>query len=508
MNLFVWASFFLSEMLIIFVCYHFIYKKKNLSNWSFLHFLKLLIGYYVFIIRYRLRLIQRNCTMDDFLQKNGSLRYMLFRYVFFGSFLSVFLPGAVVFLMNFLHFPFAAFIIYLAGLSVLIDRLRNLRVSLMYILNESHKFLFKFQREKKQLRRKKEENEVEKDRTVRNQSIEKSKILMAAPMAVCGSIVSILMIREIIKIGRTKTFNLKDSVFSSPFFITVYLVFLIWLIVCYLMQNKIKDTIKQRISYRRSIKHKSDIEVWTTEENREELSIWADEIVRMCSLLNVKEIKIGIDNLDTKKMYSFAAGTQAPIIVIGREAFDRSQKLYREEHFEIIKMLIAHELVHIYYKDTKWMKKVGIIALLYIGSVIYALLVIAPKYNPVFGAAAVAALLILDKAVFAVLRDERYWNQVMEFRADRIGLAISNTWPEILEKALKCTAGNEEDDEKKEKENMIHSIYKREIEQHIHPRIERRIYEVKREVPWSLREYFRYLWIIGRNVLMRKGWRI
>ena len=186
--------------------------------------------------------------------------------------------------------------------------------------------------------------------------------------------------------------------------------------------------------------------------------------------------------------------------------FDKSQRYVSQIHYGIIKLLFAHELVHIHYNDTKWMRKVYGIVLLYIGFSLFLMHLAVKSQNAVIWGMVV--FIILNYLVFHKMCDERYWKQVMEFRADRIGIAVSNTSPAILEEALRCTAEGEINDEKKNNTGILHRIYQNQVEQQVHPGIKRRIYEAKREKPWSFREYFRYLWLINWNVITRKGWKI
>ena len=183
--------------------------------------------------------------------------------------------------------------------------------------------------------------------------------------------------------------------------------------------------------------------------------------------------------------------------------------MYGQEYMEIIKMLTAHELVHIYYKDTTWMRKVAALTLLFYG-VMMALAVVGAERGNMVCVLIGTACIGLYCTIPRILSDERYWNQVKEFRADAIGMEISQTSAEVFEKAMNCVAEDEEEGSvgNKKKTGLLYWWYKRKVEQQIHPSMERRIYEARRGRKWGKREYIRYLWMICRNVFTGKGWKI
>ncbi len=508
MNLFIGGSFFLSEITIIWICYKFIYKKKNTSNRFFWDFFRMLIGYYLFVLKYRFQSSMRNCEMDDFLQQYSELRYSIFEKSALGIVEIIALPFIVVFMIRCFSFLGVPFLIYIAGLGVFLENLKESRIALMVLLNESQKFLFKFDRRKKYMRRE-ETAEREKHRTLEKQQKEKSrmlKIFIVLLMIACADITMILVLRDMLREVVSRAVHLKDTVYLSPFFIVMVFITLLLYTIFRLLDEKFRNNLKQRRSYRKQLKANNEIKVWGMNENMEELSGWFDEILNMCCLLHIKEVKIGIDDLDTKKAVSVILEGQMPVIIIGREVFAKSQRYAPQIHYGIIKLLFAHELVHIHYNDIKWMRKVSGIVLLYIGFSLFVMYLAFKSQNAVI--LGIAVFLVLNYFVFHKMCDERYWKQVMEFRADRIGMAVSNIPPAILEEALRCTAEGEINDEKKIDTGILYRIYQKRVEQQVHPGIKRRIYEAKREKPWSFREYFRYLWLISWNVTTRKGWKI
>lgn len=504
MSLFIGFSFFLLEIVILLICYELIYRKKNLVNWTVIDFLKALTKYYFSSVKYKLRPSARNHDMDEFMENNSELSSVLWEYTVFGGMLLIFLPGIITLLIKNIQLPFFNVIIYFSGIGVLLDRLKHSRIDLIYLLNESHKFLFRYHKMSAQIRAKEKEGGTADQGIVENGLKNRVIILVVSWLMICGCLLLGLISINFIEGETLKNFNLKKAISFSPFFAILLLI----LYIVYIWNKGAGEKVKQGISYWKYIKSKSDIEVWIPEENRKELNNWIDETLGMCDLLKVKEVGIGIGDIGMKKVLSSVSYTHMPIIIIGSEVFEKSKRLYPQEHFEIIRMLIAHELVHIHYRDAKWMKKVYAIALIYIGCAACAPITIAANLNLALGSVTVLLLLFLDMAVFRILRDERYWKQIMEFRADRVGMAISHTTPDLLEKVLACTGEDEKEDKKHERVNIVHKIYQRKIEQPVHPDTERRIYEARRQKPWGIGEYFRYLWMIIKNLFMGKGWRV
>lgn len=496
------GSFFLLEIVLVIVCYELIYRKRNVTNWTFGDFGKALIGYYFFVIKYTISSSKKNRDMDDFLEKNVDLRYALWEHTIFGGILLLFLPVIVAALIKHIQMPLINVIVYAAGLSVLLDHLKESRIKLTNILNESHKFLFRYKRIRKQMKEGEKEEEAEDKELTKNTGKYRRAILVTVLLTLFTYLLLITAGKNVILKFVTESYDLKQSTRSSLFPGILALFFLI----AYLLYNGAVKKLRQKVIYRKHLRNKADIDVWTADENELGLENWVDETLRMCELLNIKEVGIELNDTGAKKVYSFVTNTHMPIIMIGSEVFIKSSKSYAENHFEIIRMMIAHELVHIHYRDALFMKKVYMAALIYIGFAACAPIIVAANVNIILGSVFVLLLMGLDITVFKILRDERYWKQVMEFRADRVGMSISGTSAEVLEKVLACSMEEGEENIGDVKNNIIQQIYQKEIMQQIHPGVGRRIYEAKRGKPWGSGEYFRYLWMISRNLLTGKGW--
>lgn len=219
MNLLIGSVFLLSEIIILLVSYKYIYRKKTTASWSSGEFLRALAGYYFYVIKNKIY-SSEDGEVNNFLQENTETRYILFREIAFGLALVLFLPCIVVFLCN--RLPYASVIVYLAGLGVLLDHLKESRVKLMSLLNESAKFLYKFRRIARQNTRKEKNGESEKKER-ENRSVNKTEMLLLLTAVICSVILSASIITDIINRGIPGVLNWKKSVFFSPFFTVILL---------------------------------------------------------------------------------------------------------------------------------------------------------------------------------------------------------------------------------------------------------------------------------------------
>lgn len=488
------------------ICYKFIYQKKCTSNKSLFGFIRSLAGYYIFIVKYKHHRILKDQEMDAFLEKNDEFRHTLFQQCVLGMASVIILPSVTVFMICWFHAPGFSVLIFLAAASVWLDMLKKSRIIIMKQLNEGQVFLYKFEQKKKRLLN---SQAVSKVQTKKNRiKIGKKAIVQIGIvwfMIACGELVLILMLKDTLEGGIFDSRNIKETIFASPVFITLWLLTGLSYTIYRLMDQEARDAIKRRFTYAKYIKNKSEIRVWASEE----IGDLMDEFLYMCGLLNIKEVKIVLSDLENKQVYSNVKNGQMPEINIGKDVFNKAKEFYQQEYKEIIKMITAHELVHIYFKDGMRAIRRYLLSLLVYG-VMIALAVVGARCDNMVCLIIAAAYLVFDCTIPRILRDDRYWNQVKEFRADAIGMEISQTSAEVFEKAMNCVVEDEEKDfvGNINKTNLLYWGYKCGVEQQIHPSMERRIYEARRGRKWEKGEYIRYLWLIGRNVFTGKGWKI
>ena len=110
------------------------------------------------------------------------------------------------------------------------------------------------------------------------------------------------------------------------------------------------------------------------------------------------------------------------------------------------------------------------------------------------------------------MTDERYWGQVKEFRADRIGKAISQTSSDTFKNFSDFLMDTHRYsvDKMNFGKDVWREIYQGYIEVENHPSLERRMMELKRGKNWGRLEYVRYATIFRWRLspLCGKGWKL
>lgn len=500
-----WLCFLGTEIVVLIIWHSIVYKKKSVRSQSLLSFFRKLADYYLFMFKYRIHLVQKDRDMDEFLQKNSILRFELLQNIGFLAMILIFLPGIAisfrsVSFLSLMNVIIKDILIYIVALSALIRTFNEERIELAKLINEGWKFLYQFGMIKKRLKN----NSgliLKKKKPSGIHIVNLVNIIPVVLLILWGDLMHIFILKNTFGRGIDSMFSYKDSICLMPEFYIKGLVGVILFIICKVTDKETMIRLRQRVQYRNHLKHKSEIEVKYTLELEETIP----EILEMCDLMNIKELAIGVDDLKTRKVISQTESGEMPAIVIDKRLFGKLQFEYPVEYWDLIRLLAAHELVHIYYKDKTYMRKVYVSMLLWLIAAFGVFFLLCLLNSFVFIIVGVLKITLEFYAIH-ILSDKRYWNQVMEFRADRVGMMISNTSPEILENILTCIA--EDDDEEIQQDNFLHKIYKNTMEQHIHPSAEQRINEVRRGIPWGPAEYVRYLWKIGKNVLIGKGWRI
>jgi len=227
------------------------------------------------------------------------------------------------------------------------------------------------------------------------------------------------------------------------------------------------------------------------------LSEWEEDILCMCEELRIKKLLVVTLGMEKKYAISGKDETYGRAVVIGEEYMAQLERsLSASEQHDAVAFLLGHELTHIRYKD--YAEKVSLLkrgAILCLSLLTFMLsLVLAEKL------VSETTMLLLFLLLFPVflalgylLNHERYWKQISELRADRIGMKVSRTSPDLLERLLKNTDyGTDVPAE----EGIVKKVWNQYAGIDAHPSAELRINELKRNVPWGLGEYFRYFFVL------------
>mgnify|MGYP001124705429 CR=1 FL=1 len=509
----VWILFYLIETGILFICYKYIYKKKVISNKSFTDYLRMLLSYYIFIIRYKFGCYKKSEELSGFLQQNYELRCALFQNIF-GNVAGVFvLPFLVIIFIEYsIRIEFIILLIFAGGVNLGIE-IKQKMPELFLLINQSQIFLYKIGRwkqcavqERRLLSSKScgQMNMLVKRFRRGVKSMRQFERIVWLIMLLCSIIISIMTIKEVYLEGigsfLRKQLDVKNSFFFSSRMLVLNIVFCMSAVFLYLHDHKIIKKFYDKIGKRGDIERRIEID--------EELGEWKNEIIRMCGEAGISDIVFMTAYLGTKKVVSFDLKGEIPVVAVGKELLCNIRQTWYQEYFETAKLMMAHEIVHIRYRDSypkhkEWivLKILAINFTVFIGMVLFATWIDNPIVATIINFIIIA--LVVENRI---LCDERYWLQVMEFRADRIGMKYSRASVETFGLALQLTDSN--DGQSMEPTNIFQREFDKYVAPHIHPRSESRLYEVMRGKDWSHAEYVRYFSRILRNVILRKGWRI
>ncbi len=264
----------------------------------------------------------------------------------------------------------------------------------------------------------------------------------------------------------------------------------------------IKNRIKEK--QLKSIQRNNEINIWG-----DTITEFSNEILQMCH-------KIGINDLDFIEidypiytpfsvMNTQEYELDRPTIYVPLEFFlFLKENDKRINYKETVKIILAHEIIHIFYKDESGINKnIRIYALLQLlgwGIIIFLLFqeVLLPG----------VIWIVYELLTSKILQDERYWGQIQELRADKKGISLSKTSVEnfvnyngLIHDELNMAMKNRMDEK-----NFFYKLYKKNIETVCHPSIRRRIEFIRRNTRWGISDYL-YLFIAIKGDIMRgKGW--
>lgn len=513
--------FYLIEIGILFVAYKSIYKKKMVSNRSLFDFFKMFISYFTFMFRYRSGAYEKNTELDDFLQENDELRIEMYTDIFGSIALFGILPYILVTLMHNDILRKLAVLFIVAGIIYFVYEIKERLPILLNRINQCQIFLYKFGRLKKYVvgnteRKRKRIKDLSAFLKVFWNSIKSLGVVRGIIWAfslMCSIVLSILTFKEVFGKGignfLLEQLNPKTCFFFSPRMLMFEVPFITAILLLdWLDRAAEKGEYKEEACTTDNMIIDGEIDVQEGIIIYKKLVPWRDEIIRMCNCVGIREIICAVDDIGEKKIVSITLRNEIPLIIVNEDLFYNVEQSYNQEFFEVVKLMLAHEIVHICYHDSLPKHKE-----------IRALIIFAFNYACLIGGAVVMAF--IHNAIFEVIMsfwvialileimimiNEKYWFQVMEFRADRIGMEISGASVEIFKQALQLMDSEEKSTEKSA--NIFQESYDRYVEVHIHPQKETRVYEVMRKKGWNMTDYVRYLFLIGRNVILRRGWRI
>ncbi|WP_446898911.1 M48 family metalloprotease [Clostridium sp. LBM24168] len=239
---------------------------------------------------------------------------------------------------------------------------------------------------------------------------------------------------------------------------------------------------------------------------------WDNELRNMCSTLGIKDISFYVEESEEINAYAYVEKNKRPKITILTGFLLYLGKYYNENILfdEIFKFTIGHELIHIYYKDPINVNNQVLLGNLIYISIYIVMFIIIYLCNISRWMIIPAVILFFIEVFFGrIITDKRYWMQMNELRADRKGIAVSNSSIETFKIFWKKSGKIKKEKNEFERinnTNYVYQFYKRYIENEAHPSAIRRIHALNRYPKWNIVDYIQQVIVIRMWQLKGRGW--
>ena len=262
----------------------------------------------------------------------------------------------------------------------------------------------------------------------------------------------------------------------------------------------------------------------------DELKTLEPEIIDMCMKLRIKALEVKIKNEESAGALSL--WFEYP------EVFFSHKLLRKLGNKELILLVLGHELAHIHTGDTYYRhnrKLLAVFLLIFIAA-FYAFGYIGSRMVGRLPAAWIWLVphLILFCTMFILVNlfiapawgDIRYWGQVNELRADRIGLWVSGVSEAAFKKMAACLSGNAADyksvychsashfTKAGQLWKVIEKCWKEKfysiVEDSPHPSWDVRVGEIEKygQQKWGIKDELRYMVRFSWNIRFHQKWRL
>ena len=218
----------------------------------------------------------------------------------------------------------------------------------------------------------------------------------------------------------------------------------------------------------------------------EELSKYREEMEDLCGQMHIQNLLLEECEREIAASVSKEASGRWHILV-GRGTISELQKSNLE--FAGMKMILAHELIHIKYRDDKNMglrkAAFGSLVLIYVCLIVYAVVLqsgLAAEISLCFG-----CLLVVHLLASSIYANKKYWKQLAELRADKLGMELAeisvDEWKEINQILMKKRDYTKEYFENDR--NKLFGYYLKYGESNGYPCWERRVKAIEKENRWG-----------------------
>ena len=225
------------------------------------------------------------------------------------------------------------------------------------------------------------------------------------------------------------------------------------------------------------------------------------DIKQICDKLKINFLEIEQTNDNSIEVQTIMKENEVPKIKVSNGFINL---IYNNDAKNILMFSLSHELSHIFYNDFRNVnKRMKCINIAFFGVVI--LIYLYFMYIPCFYLKEVIGIIFLQFNIVAwlIMGNLRYWQQIAEFRADRLAAQV---WIEGKESVIAFWREYEKKNTEK-KTNFLSGFYKKYIEKEAHPSMEKRMRLLETRDKWYWWEYFEHMLIILGQLVTYKGWR-
>ncbi len=236
----------------------------------------------------------------------------------------------------------------------------------------------------------------------------------------------------------------------------------------------------------------------------EQLQCYKDEIKEICSKLGIKDVMVS-ETDGGILAEAYVRKNEKPEIFIDVSSITALSGKSGCFINEAVKIFIAHELTHIFCKDPG-SKRGGIkkAALLYLAflMMMFASFKLLPM-SPIMSIL-ICLLSLTGIIMSSVCFDDRYWVQIMELRADKIGMQVSGISINIYKAIYKELEAL--DIERMDSTGRFYRFYQKYVDNQSYPALSRRIQSLEQKAAWGIYYYIWLCFAIIRGLIRKEGW--
>lgn len=499
---------FIIEVIVFLLWFKNIYKVKRKSNLTIYKILRNTFQFYFYL--------RRQEKSEEVI--NYKIKLCSFFYMLIFGIVAMLVLALVIVMPSIVGEGLGIQLLFMImGIGVIFDFMKKYYGYLSHFFDEYSSFLYEFQKISHHNKKLNHKDNSDLLKSEVNKSLIDNNYVFWFCFSICLITAGVFLYYSIIDMCHikedpqsiTKVFGFppKYEIITSLVFVCIF----IFLIIA--DQEKRASIRKKLRNCRKSVKR------WFNKELEkpkggivvcEELMQWEAEILQMCKDLQVDAIQVIFDDDSHNFAYAKEQKYEKPSIVISRHHFIEMGKYFEIDLFKKVWLfIIGHELAHIHFFDTNKDHTMRLCIRICLGCLIYvfgSLMLINWLNLSILISLWVVSSIYIIVSISEIIDNRKYWGQIQELRADRIGMEVSHTSPDIFDKFALYYMENLYDRE--DKKNIIYTFYEQYIDVEEHPDFKRRSAELHRGRKWGITEHLRYSWLIRWQLWMHRGWKL